>query len=107
MISRVVGLRPPIDGVTVAIDDDEALRADAVNARRFGFTGKLCIHPKQVAAVNRGFSPSESEIAWARRVVDASKNANGAAVDVDGKMVDRPVVLRAKGILTSVDLHSI
>ena len=99
LASRLAGIAAPIDGVTTAIDDADLLQADALRARRLGFGGKLCIHPRQVAAVNRCFAPSEDEIAWARRVIAADAASGGAAVAVDGKMVDRPVVLRAQAIL--------
>lgn len=99
MISKVAGIRAPIDGVTPAIDDAHALHAETLNGKRRGFAGKLCIHPKQVATVNACYAPSESEVDWAKRVLDAFTNAKGAAIAVDGKMVDRPVVLRAQTIL--------
>ncbi|OYD60212.1 UNVERIFIED_ORG: citrate lyase subunit beta/citryl-CoA lyase [Burkholderia sp. CF145] len=99
MASRIADIRPPIDGVTPAIDDAKALEADTGMARRWGFSGKLCIHPRQVQTVNGCFAPSEAELSWARRVVDAFGRSNGAAVSVDGKMVDRPVVIRAQNIL--------
>jgi citrate lyase subunit beta/citryl-CoA lyase len=99
LASRLAGLRAPVDGVTAAIDDAERLRLDAERARRLGFGGKLCIHPKQVAVVERAFAPSEAERDWARRVLDAAERAKGAAVAVDGKMVDKPVMLRARAIL--------
>ena len=97
-----VDIAPPIDGPTTAFDDEALLRADAQRARRLGFGGKLCIHPRQVAVVNACFTPSADEVAWARGVVDADAGAGGAAVAVDGKMVDRPVVLRAQSILADV-----
>jgi citrate lyase subunit beta/citryl-CoA lyase len=100
--SRVAGIAPPIDGVTPAIGDDDVLRAETVKAKRWGFVGKLCIHPRQVAIVNAHFAPSENEMAWARRVIEAFETADGAAVAVDGKMVDRPVVQRAQSILDAV-----
>ena len=99
LASRVAGLAPPIDGVTVALDDETQLHADTLRARRFGFGAKLCIHPRQVAPVNAGFRPTETELAWATRVLAAAREANGAAVAVDGKMVDRPVILRAQRIV--------
>jgi citrate lyase subunit beta/citryl-CoA lyase len=102
MVSRVAGIRAPIDGVTPAIDDQDALHADTLNAKRRGFAGKLCIHPKQVAKVNQCFAPSASEVYWATRVLDAFKAANGAAIALDGKMIDRPVVIRAQHILDDV-----
>jgi len=99
LASRVAGLTAPIDGVTVALDDDAQLHADTLRARRFGFGAKLCIHPRQVAPVNAGFRPTDAEVAWATRVLAAAREANGAAVAVDGKMVDRPVILRARRIV--------
>jgi citrate lyase subunit beta / citryl-CoA lyase len=102
LASRLAGIAAPIDGPCVAIDDVELLQTDALRARRIGFGGKLCIHPRQVAVVNRCFAPSADEIAWAQRVIAADAASGGAAVAVDGKMVDRPVVLRAQAILAEV-----
>jgi citrate lyase subunit beta/citryl-CoA lyase len=59
----------------------------------------MCIHPKQVPIVNECFTPTTEEEVWARRVVEASAAAPGAAIAVDGKMVDRPVLARAQTIL--------
>lgn len=99
LASRLADIAPSIDGVTTALDDEALLRADSLRARRLGFGGKLCIHPRQVAVVNRCFAPSAEEVAWAQRVIAADAASGGAAVAVDGKMVDRPVVLRAQTIL--------
>lgn len=96
--SRVAGLAAPVAGVTTALDDASRLRADLAFARAFGFGAKLCIHPRQVAVVHAAFLPTEAEIAWAKRVEEAV--ADGAsAVQVDGRMVDRPVILKARDIL--------
>lgn len=94
--SRLNRLAPPVDGVTVRINDEECLRRDARRALRLGFGGKLCIHPSQVATIHEAFMPTESELAWARKVLDADAAAAGAAVQVDGRMVDLPVVLQAR-----------
>ncbi|MDM0104597.1 CoA ester lyase [Variovorax sp. J22R24] len=102
LASRLAGLQPPVDGVSTAIDDPARIEADALQARRFGFGGKLCIHPKQVAVVNRGFSPTPTQLDWARRVIDADAASGGAPVTVDGKMVDRPVVLKAQAVLRAM-----
>jgi len=99
MASRLAGLPAPIDGVTTAIDDDERLRTDVQRARRMGFGAKLCIHPRQVPLVRQGLAPGDAELAWARRVVQAAGSAEGAAVAIDGTMVDMPVLLRARAIL--------
>ena len=103
LASRLAQLAPPVDGVSTTIDDQVTLQADAQRARRLGFGAKLCIHPRQVATVNDAFSPAASEIAWARRVVTAAAHAQGAAVAVDGQMVDKPVLLRAQALLRQVD----
>lgn len=99
LASRLAGIQAPVDGVTVEINDAERVRADALRGKRLGFGGKLCIHPKQVAPVNACFYPSDDEIVWARRIMEAAESAGGAAVAVDGKMVDRPVILKAEQII--------
>lgn len=99
LVSRVCGLDPPVDGVTTAIDDAALLGADTRRARELGFGGKLCIHPKQVAIVNDAFAPSAAALDWARRVLAAAAAADGAAIAVDGKMVDRPVLLIAQQMI--------
>lgn len=98
--SRINRLAPPIDGVTVSIDDDDRLRVDTQRALRFGFGGKLCIHPRQLTAVHAAMMPSEVEIEWARRVVAADEAAGGAAIQLDGRMIDLPVVLQARQTLS-------
>ena len=99
LASRLAGIGAPIDGVSTAIDDEPRLVQDVQRARRLGFGGKLCIHPRQVAVVNRHLAPSADERAWAQRVLAEAAAAGGAAVAVDGKMVDKPVLLRAEQIL--------
>lgn len=103
LASRLAGLPPPIDGVSTAIDETDRLRDDVLRARRLGFGGKLCIHPRQVECINRHFAPSKAERAWARRVLDAAAKSNGTAIAVDGRMVDKPVVLRAQTILREAE----
>lgn len=102
MATRVHHLAPAIDGVTVDIDDEPRLREDTRRALRFGFGGKLCIHPRQVAVVHAAMAPSADEVAWARRVIAADAASGGAAVQLDGRMVDAPVVLQARRILERV-----
>jgi len=99
LASRLAGLAAPIDGVTAAFDDLGLLTTDVQRARRLGFGAKLCIHPQQIATVHQGLAPAAAELAWARRVVAASASAGGAAVAVDGAMVDTPVLLRAQAIV--------
>ncbi|MGE4242830.1 HpcH/HpaI aldolase/citrate lyase family protein [Ramlibacter sp.] len=99
LASRLANLPPPIDGVTGALDDETRLTADARRSRRFGFGAKLCIHPKQAGPVNEALGPTAAEREWARRVVEASAAAGSGAFRLDGKMVDAPVLLRAKRLL--------
>ena len=99
LVSRHAGLRAPIDGVSAAIDDAAQLEADVRRSRRFGMGAKLCIHPKQVPIVHAGFAPKPQEVAWARRVLDALATGPLGAIAVDGKLVDRPIALRAEAIL--------
>jgi len=99
LVSRLAGALPPVDGVTTTLDDIERITEDTRRARRNGFGGKLCIHPRQVAHVNDAFAPSAEEAAWAARVLQAVENTDGAAVALDGKMVDRPVILQAQAIM--------
>jgi len=98
LASRAAGIASPIAGVTTEIDDQSRLLADLDFARACGFGAKLCIHPKQVDAVHAAMRPSEAEIAWATRVATAAESGQGA-VQLDGKMVDRPVIAKAIRIL--------
>lgn len=99
LASRLAGRPAPVDGVTTSFDDPSVVEADARRSASLGFTGKLCIHPHQIAPVHRGFGPTDAEIGWARRVIAADESADGRAVALDGQMVDRPVVDRARAIL--------
>jgi citrate lyase subunit beta/citryl-CoA lyase len=97
--SRLAGLAAPADGVCVDLQNAQTLKAEVQRARDFGFGAKMLIHPKQVDATRQGFAPSAAELEWARRVMEAAASAEGAAVAVDGKMVDRPVLLQAERLL--------
>lgn len=102
MASRLAQLAPPIDGVTPSTDDVVRITDDAQRAKRMGFGGKLCIHPKQVEIVRNAFMPTEEEITWAKRVIQADEDSHGGAVKLDGRMIDRPVVLLAKRTLAII-----
>ena len=97
LASAGAGVAPPLDGVTTDISDDAALTADARHAVALGFTGKLCIHPRQLDGVHAAFAPTPEELAWAERVLAAA--GDGAVTVLDGKMIDKPVVDRARRIL--------
>ncbi|MEV0907994.1 HpcH/HpaI aldolase/citrate lyase family protein [Streptomyces hokutonensis] len=93
--------KPAVAGPTTAIDDEQRLRSECDLQAARGFTGKLCIHPRQLDAVHRAFGPSLRMMAWARRVVDAAHDGPGA-ITVDGAMVDKPVIDRAHHILAEI-----
>ena len=105
LASRLAELAPPIDGVTPSTDDIERIADDAERAKRMGFGSKLCIHPKQVSIVTKAFTPTEEELAWAKRVIEADQASKGGAVKLDGRMIDRPVVLLAKRTLAITGKH--
>ena len=98
IVSKAAGLTSPIAGVTPALGDDEKLRADVAFARACGFGAKLCIHPRQVAIVRQLLAPTPEELDWARRVLAAAEG-NPGAFQIDGKMVDRPVILKARALI--------
>lgn len=99
LAARAAGLPGPVDGITTSLDDPRAVTSDAQHARRLGFAGKLCIHPRQVGPAERGLAPSAAEYSWAQRVIDAAASSQGAAVRVDGEMVDKPRLARAQTIV--------
>ena len=105
LASRLAQITPPIDGVTPSTDDLPRITDDAERAKRMGFGAKLCIHPKQVAIVQAAFMPTEEEIHWAQRVIEADHASKGGAAKLDGKMIDRPVVLLAKRTLAIAGKH--
>lgn len=91
-----------LDGAYPDIADEAGFTAEAQRARRLGLIGKSCIHPRQVALANAAFSPTQAELAQARRIVEAAWQAHregrGAFV-VDGRMVDLPFLKRAQALL--------
>ncbi|MGC7837151.1 HpcH/HpaI aldolase/citrate lyase family protein [Pseudomonas wayambapalatensis] len=98
--SRGADLAPPLDGVFPAIGDPQGQQRAMRHAYDMGYGGALCIHPSQVPLIHGVLAPSSEELAWARRVVDASVAAEGAgAFQLDGQMVDAPVLLRAQRLL--------
>ncbi|QYB02665.1 CoA ester lyase [Rhodococcus sp. USK10] len=98
--SRAAGIAPPIDSVYPHLRDTDGLAREAAHARSLGFGGKSAIHPSQLPIIHTAFSPSEDELAWARRVVDVFEESGGAAVQLpDGEFVDLPVAERARRIL--------
>ena len=102
LASAAAGIAGPIGPVSVNIHDAELLAEETSQLRRAGFSGRALIHPAQVAPIARGFAPSDAELEWARKVVEAADAAaaEGAGVTVvDGGMVDAPVVATARHLL--------
>jgi len=90
----------PVDGVFADFKDEEGLRAEADAARREGFTGKLAIHPAQVAVINAAFTPSAEEVRHAEEIVAAFEaHPDAGVLSVDGRMVDRPHLVQARRVL--------
>ena len=96
--SRAADLAAPVAGVTPQLDDEQRLLADLAWARRHGFGSKLCIHPRQIAPIHNALAPAPKAIEWAQRVLAADAASPGAA-QLDGRMIDRPVVLQAQRTL--------
>ena len=100
--SRAAGIDAPLDTVWADLTDPEGLEASARTALACGFQGKMCIHPDQITVVNGVFTPNEAEIAAAERVCTAFARAEAegsAAIQIDGKFIDYPIVYRAKRVL--------
>lgn len=100
LASAVAAGVQPIDTVFTDFRDLDGLAREAAAAARDGFTGKLAIHPDQVPVINAAFTPSDAAVAEARRVVEAFAATPGAGVvSLDGRMVDRPHLTRARRLL--------
>jgi citrate lyase subunit beta/citryl-CoA lyase len=97
--SRAAGIASAIDGVTIQLVDEAQLIKDTQRAVSFAFGAKLCIHPRQISVVHAALQPSEADVAWARRVLEAELAAQGAATQLEGRMVDAPLVRRATQVL--------
>ncbi|MFE7420009.1 HpcH/HpaI aldolase/citrate lyase family protein [Rhodococcus sp. NPDC057529] len=99
--SAAYRLPAPIDGICVSTTDLDSIHQEAARAKAWGFGGKLCIHPAQVSPVEGAFLPTEQEVDWATRIVDAAGSAGSGALVVAGEMIDRPVLERAQRIVVS------
>lgn len=100
--SRAAGLEAPLDTVYAQLTDDDGLRMEADQAKRLGFQGKACIHPRQVDVVNEVFTPSAADVAQARAIVDAFAEAEAqgvASIRIGGQFIDYPVAARAQRTL--------
>ena len=104
LASRTADLPAPIDGVTPAISDLAVVTKDSHYARSLGFGAKLCIHPAQLRPVQRAFLPDSRQLAWAGRVMRAVASGSHA-VQVDGEMVDLPLIEHAQRLLEVARRH--
>lgn len=104
--SQAAKIEPPLDTVFPDIKNTARLTEEAVTAKKLGFQGKLVIHPAQVNPVNDVFSPGAEELAYARKVVEAFNEAEAkgtAVIQLDGKMIEYPIVRRARRILSAYE----
>jgi citrate lyase subunit beta/citryl-CoA lyase len=103
LAARAAGLPGPLDGPYAALDDEEGLIRSTLAARELGFTGRVVLHPRQVAPVREAFAPTDRELAHAREVLAAHRDAAARGVGAvrlsDGTFIDRPVVTRARALL--------
>lgn len=93
-----------IDAIFADFKDGEGLTGDALVARSMGFSGKMAIHPAQVGPINLAFSPREGEVENAKKILEFSDSASNNSLgvqSVDGKMVDRPIIERARRLLAA------
>jgi citrate lyase subunit beta/citryl-CoA lyase len=105
LASRAAGLEGPLDSPWFHFKEVEAFRRALERSRRAGFQGRLCVHPDQIAPVNAAYLPSDEELARAERIVAAFAEAEArgaAAIQVDGQMIDYPVVHRARTMIEAV-----
>ncbi|MGB0681131.1 MAG: HpcH/HpaI aldolase/citrate lyase family protein [Magnetovibrionaceae bacterium] len=108
LAARAYGLAV-LDGVYLDLSDDEGFKAACQQGVEFGFDGKTLIHPKTVAAANEAFAPSEEQVAFSRKIIDAhaeaEKEGKGVIV-VDGKLIENLHVENAKRLVAMADMIS-
>ncbi|MFW5930057.1 MAG: HpcH/HpaI aldolase/citrate lyase family protein [Halobacteriota archaeon] len=88
-----------VDTLVTEVEDVERLREDARRSAHWGYTGKLAVHPRQVDVIHEAFTPDEDEVEWARRVLAARDEAGGGVFEVDGEMIDAPLVRQAERVV--------
>lgn len=97
--SRANGLAAPLDGVFVRLDDNVGLADAAKRSQAMGFSGMLCLHPKQIPIIHQAWEPTAEALAWAKRVVMAANQSKEGAFQLNGQMIDAPVLARAQKLL--------
>ncbi|SRR5579875_361854 len=96
-----------LDAIWQDLSDSQGLERDCAEARSLGYAGKTIIHPDQIRSVHATFHPSEAEVGWAKKVIEAYESARAkkkGATKVEGKMIDEVHFKRARALLASVDL---
>lgn len=96
-----------IDAPFADTNDPEGLFLDTQNARTFGFKGKFAINPRQISVIHKAFAPTAKEIAWAKRilvVIEEAQKKGAGVIALDGKMVDAPIVARARRTIHMADM---
>lgn len=104
--ARAAGRDPPLDGPYLAVRDADGFRADCLRARAFGYQGKLCLHPSQVAIANEVFAPDPEEVAFCRRVIEEFERAESAgsvSMTVEGVFVDYAIADKAREIVATAE----
>ncbi|WP_372966149.1 CoA ester lyase [Marinobacter sp.] len=101
--SRAAGLAAPVETVVPVIDNPEYISKVATKANEMGFRGMLAIHPRQLPEIHQAFTPDPEQVLWAERVLEGADQF-GAVFQLDGKMIDAPVIQEAKSILARADL---
>ncbi len=105
LASRAAGLENPVDSPWFHFKEADAFRRALERSRRGGFQGRLCVHPEQIGPVNGAYLPTEDELAAAERIVAAFRDSEAkgeAAIQVDGQMIDYPIVHRARRLLEAM-----
>ncbi len=105
LASRAAGMENPIDSPWFHFKETDAFSKALEHSRRSGFQGRLCVHPDQIAPVNAAYLPSVDEVSRAERIVAAFEAAEAkgeAAIQVDGQMIDYPIVHRARALLATM-----
>ncbi|WP_435159485.1 HpcH/HpaI aldolase/citrate lyase family protein [Amycolatopsis sacchari] len=103
LASAAAGLPAPVDGVTLAVTDDDVLSADCAHGVVLGFGGKLCLHPRQVEGVNAAFSPTSEQLQWAKEVLAAADEHRGSISLVNGRVVGTPIIDQARRVLARAE----
>lgn len=98
--AAAAGLPGPVEGVSLDLAGGTELYESTRRAAAEGFTGRLAIHPRQIAAIHQGFAPSEEDLAQARALLAAAAASDQGALRYEGKLIDRPVLERAKRLIS-------